>query len=269
MGKRRDRDKWCPLLSAQTFLKFDAKQFGQAFLKLDACANPRGDDTKNRKMNIMIMESKKNKVMVFAIAVYIVIGAVTTSVSATTVSLPFEISGYVFNADGSACNGPTVSITNLNTGETFSTMTLPSSNYYRAKPAPSLDDVSEGDMLQFEVSAGTESGVIDHRISASDPDRGTLQFNITFSEDGLKGESVAEEEQTPDQTPLLPSLPGGPGPIATPTSEEGGRTPSPTPATPLPEEKEGEAKGIPGFETAYAIIGFTATSYLILRRKKG
>ena len=40
---RRDIDKRCPLLSAQTFLKFDAKQFGQAFLKLDAwCESTRG-----------------------------------------------------------------------------------------------------------------------------------------------------------------------------------------------------------------------------------
>ncbi len=222
------------------------------------------------------MESKKNKMMILAVAaaVCIVIGIVTTSGSATAsaVSLPFEISGYVFNADGSACNGPTISITNLNTGETFSTMTLASSNYYRAKPAPSLDDVSAGDVLQFEVSAGTESGVIDHHISASDLNRGALQFNITFSErEGeIKGEvSIAEEEQTPDQTPLMPPLPGGP--IATPTPE-GGQTPAPT-ATPMPAvppSEEGKGKGIQGFEAAYAIIGSIAISYkLILRRKKG
>jgi len=212
------------------------------------------------------MESKKDKVMAFAIAVCIVIGAVTTSVSATTVSLPFEISGYVFNADGSACNNSDITITNLNTGKTFSTMTLASSNYYRVKPTPSLDAISAGDVLQFKVTAGTESRDIDYRISASDLDRATLQFNISFSEDGLKGESVAEEDQTPDQTPLLPPLPGGPGPIATPTSEA---VHTPTPTTPLPEEKKGEANGIPGFEAAYAIAMISVISYLILRRKKG
>ena len=208
------------------------------------------------------MESKKGKIIVFAIiAVCIVVGAVTTSVSATTVSLPFEISGYVFNADGSACNGPTISITNLNTDETFSTVTLASSNYYRVKPAPSLDDISEGDVLQFEVTAGTESGVIDHRISASDINRGALQFNITFSEGGLKGESIVEEEQTP----LVPPLPQVP--ITTPTPEEGGQAPTATPTT--APSGEGKGKGILGFEAAYVIIGFIAVSYLILRRKKG
>jgi hypothetical protein len=192
------------------------------------------------------------------------------------VSLPFEISGYVFNADGSACNGPTISITNLNTGETFSTMTLPTSNYYRAKPAPSVDDFSVGDVLQFEVSAGTESGDIDYHITASDLNRGALQFNITFSErEGeITGEvSIAEEgqEQTPDQTPLLPPLPGGPqAPTPTATPEEGeGLTPVATATMAPSEEEKGKGKGIPGFEAAYAMIGVIALSYLILRRKKG
>jgi len=211
----------------------------------------------------------------FAICICIVAVAL---VSASEVSLPFEISGYVFNADGSACNGPTISITNLNTGETFSTMTLASSNYYRAKPAPSLDDFSAGDVLQFKATAGTESGVTDHHITASDLNRGVLQFDITFSErEGeIKGEvSIAEEEQvqTPDQTPLLPPLPGGPqAPTATPTPEEGeGLTPlaTATPTMAPSEEKKGEGKGIPGFEAAYALIGLLAISYSILRRKKG
>ena len=218
---------------------------------------------------------KGEGVIAFAICICIVaVALVSASASASEVSLPFEISGYVFNADGSACNGPTISITNLNTGETFSTMTLPSSNYYRAKPAPSVDDFSEGDVLQFTVSAGTESGVTDHHITASDLNRGALQFDITFSErEGeITGEvSIAEEEQeqTPDQTPLLPPLPGGPqAPTPTPTPEEGeGLTPAPTMAP--SEEKEGEGKGIPGFEAAYAMIGVIAISYLILRRKKG
>ena len=214
---------------------------------------------------------KNSGVLVFALAFAICIVA-AASVSATAVSLPFEISGYVFNADGSACNGPTITITNLNTGETFSTMTLTSSNYYRVKPAPTLDVISEGDVLQFKVTAGTKSGDIEHRISASDINRGTLYFDITFGEDGVKGESVVEEEQiqTPVQTPLLPPLPGGPQAPA-PTPEEGEElTPSAT-ATPTtaPSEEEEEGEGIPGFDAAYAIIGLLVISYLILRRKKG
>jgi hypothetical protein len=208
----------------------------------------KGDKMEKRgRKNPGQKEIKVKGIIAFAICIM----AVTlVPAPATAVSMPFEISGYVFNADGSACNGPTISITNLNTGETFSTMTLPSSNYYRAKPAPSLDDFSAGDVLQFSATAGHESGRIDLHISASDLNRGALYFNITFGESGLEG----TVEQTPDQTPLRPPLPGGPGPIATPTPittptpEEGGLTPVPTP------------KGIPGFEAAYAIamIGLLA-----------
>ncbi|MCK4476201.1 MAG: hypothetical protein KAU16_05690 [Methanophagales archaeon] len=206
---------------------------------------------------------RKESAFCAAFAIWMVAVAL---VSASAVSLPFEISGYVFNADGSACNGPTISITNLNTGETFSTMTLPSSNYYRAKPAPSLDDVSEGDELQFKVSAGTESGVIDHRISASDLNRGALYFNITFGErEGeIKGEvSIAEEEPA-----LVPPLPQGPISTPTPTPEEG-QTPAPTSMPTMAPSEEEKGKGIPGFEAAYAMTGLLAMSYLILRRKRG
>ncbi|CAD6491528.1 MAG: hypothetical protein ANIMEMIM_00158 [Candidatus Argoarchaeum ethanivorans] len=211
------------------------------------------------------MESKKNRIMISAFAICIV-SAALVSATASAVSLPFEISGYVFNADGSACNGPTIAITNLNTGETFSTMTLPSSNYYCTKPAPSLDDVSEGNVLQFNVTAGLESGAIEHHISALDLNRAALQFNITISEGGAKGGSVVEGEQTPP----MPPLPGGPNttPVTTPTPEEEGQAPTATPTTAPSEEEEG--KGIPGFEAVYAIIGFIATIlYLTLRRKGG
>ncbi|HJH27493.1 MAG TPA: hypothetical protein C5S37_12210 [Methanophagales archaeon] len=221
----------------------------------------KGDKKKMEKRERKNSGQKGIKVKgVIALAFAICIVAVAL-VSASAVSLPFEISGYVFNADGSACNGPTISITNLNTGETFSTMTLTSSNYYRAKPAPSLDDFSAEDVLQFSVTAGTESGIIDHHISASDLNRGALQFNITFSEGGLKGESIAQEEPT-----LMPPLPQGPISTPIPTLEEG-QIPAPTATMPPSEGEKGE--GIPGFEAASAMIGLLAISYLILRRKIG
>jgi len=155
------------------------------------------------------------------------------------------------------------------TGKTFSTMTVPSSNYYRVKPVPSLDDLSEGDVLQFKVSAGTESGAIDYHISVSDLDRGALHFNITFGEGGFKVESSAEEEQaqTPVQTPLLPPLPQGPisTPVTTPTPGEGQTlTPTSMPAV-LPSEEE---MGIPGFEAPIAIVSLFILFMLLDRRKR-
>ncbi len=120
--------------------------------------------------------------------------------------------------------------------------------------------INEGDVLQFKVSAGTESGDIDYHISASDLNRGALQFNITFGE--RKGEIKGEISDAEEEPTLVPPLPQGPITTLTPTS---------TPTMALSEEKKGEGKGILGFEAAYAIalIALIAISYLILRRKKG
>ncbi len=126
--------------------------------------------------------------------------------------------------------------------------------------------INVGDVLQFKVSAGTESGDIDYHISASDLNRGALQFNITFGE--RKGEIKGEISDAEEEPTLVPPLPQGP--ITTPTPVVT-PTPTSTPTMAPSEEKKGEGKGIPGFEAAYAIalIALIAISYLILRRKKG
>jgi len=184
---------------------------------------------KNKKRKKMKTKILSSMLMVIGILMMVTVSA------AESTPMPFGISGYVFFANGSACNNSSVTITNLNTGETFSTITLSSSNYYRAKPMPALDDIGEGDMLRFNVTAGLESVVVDHRITASETAQG-LHRNVTFGEDKI----VAEPSPATATPALTPSMP---------VSEK--------------EEKE-EERRIPGFEALPAVIALT----LFLFRKK-
>ena len=206
------------------------------------------------------MEKRTGKMSRLALMMVI---CMTVSVSAVgTAQMPFAISGYVFYENGSACLNPEVTITNLNTGETFSTVTLPTSNYYRVKPMLSLDEVSEGDVLRFKVSVGTESVVIDHRITASDIERYGLHMNITFGKDEIVDIAI----QTP--TPPVPPLPfqASPSPSSPPTTAQApaptAEQTSPTPAFTQREEK----RVIPGFGASSAIAGLLA--YLIVAKEK-
>ena len=216
------------------------------------------------------MEKRTGKMKMSRLALMMVI-CMTVSVSAVgTAQMPFAISGYVFYENGSACLNPEVTITNLNTGETFSTVTLPTSNYYRVKPMLSLDEVSEGDVLRFKVSAGTESVVIDHRITASDIERYGLHMNITFGKDEIVDIAI----QTP--TPPVPPLPfqASPSPSSPPTTAQtptAAQTPAPTAeqTSPTPAFTQREEKRvIPGFGASSAIAGLLAISYLIVAKEK-
>ena len=159
--------------------------------------------------------------------------------------IPFEITGYVYFPDGSACLDPTVTISNQNTGAVLPVMTLPSSNYYQAKPAPLQNEISEGDVLEFKASAGTESAVIEHRISASDLNNGALSIDITL------GTTKTVRVSGPGYPPLPQAPTISPG--TTPTSTS-------TPSSTLPDETH-----TPGFEIvpALAII----ITYLVLGRR--
>ena len=144
--------------------------------------------------------------------------------------IPFGISGYVYFPDGSACPDPTVTITNQNTGAVLPVMTLSSSNYYQAKPAPLQNEISEGDVLEFKASAGTESAVIEHRISASDLNSGALSIDITL------GTTKTVTVSGPGDPPLPQAPTTSPG-TATPTSTS-------TPASTLPDETQTPGFGI-------------------------
>ena len=164
--------------------------------------------------------------------------------------IPFEITGYVHFPDGSACLDPTVTITNQNTGAVLPVMILSSSNYYQVKPAPLPDEISEGDVLEFKASAGTDSAVIEHSISASDLNNGALYLNITLGTD-----NTATVSRPGD--PPLPQAPTTSTQTITSTSTS---TSASTPTSTLPDEKQ-----IPGFEIVPA-LAIMIICLLLVRR---
>ena len=213
---------------------------------------------------------------------------VLVSASASEVAqLPFVISGYVFYENGSPAYNPDVTITNLNTGKTFSTKTCTSSNYYLAEPVPLLEDINESDVLQFKVAAGEKSAVLEYRITASDMVYHGLHLDITLSEGeeaeeettstgtGGEGKQTLTPSVTPTLTPSVPSQEASSSPVITPTpatATQAGKaisTPTLTPNTPLPHEKG--KKKIPGFEAVFTIAGtgLLAIAYLIVKMRKG
>ena len=173
---------------------------------------------------------------------------VCLAIAPAAAQIPFEITGYVHFPDGSACLGPTVTITNQNTGTVLPVMILSSSNYYQVKPAPLPDEISEGDVLEFKASAGTDLAVIEHRISASDLNNGVLYLNITLGTANIATGSgpgdppLPQAPTTSTQTITSTSIPTS---VSTPMSTS---IPTSTPTSTLPDETQ-----IPGFEIVPAL----------------
>jgi len=95
---------------------------------------------------------------------------------------PFIINGYVFYANGSACNGPIVNITNLNRTETWRAETSPDSNYYELSITTA--NVSTGEVLRFEAKSpdGIFNITKDHTVTGDNiTEGGIFNFNLTLS----------------------------------------------------------------------------------------
>jgi len=191
--------------------------------------------------------------------------------------MPFPISGYVFHEGALSCNNPRVTITNINTNRTFPTMTLPSSNYYRADPTPRSDEINVGDLLRFTVDTGTGSATLDYNITASDMACG-LFLNVTV---GVGGNSVAaitgsgqESIVVPETTPTPTVTPAPQSPQKSQSPESSQESPTPesgsTPEKTRPTSPEWETK-VPGFGviSGVAVIGLAAIFCLMLRRRTG
>ena len=93
----------------------------------------------------------------------------------------FVITGHVSDSDGSPCNGAWVQITNTNTSVSWDAENSSTSNYYRL--AISSDDVSEGDVLQFDASGCSESKIVEHTVVQSEIDSGGFTETITLKGD--------------------------------------------------------------------------------------
>ena len=206
----------------------------------------------------------KTKILILAITLIIC----TTQAASETAQVPFPISGYVINEDGSACNNPDVTITNLNTGKTFLTLTLPSSNYYRADPTPrSSDEVSENDLLRFTVGTDAGSAALDHSVTTSDMAFG-LFLNLTISVDECRVFAVTGSGAG-GASMVVPTT-GSPEPAMTPPAQTP-RSPQesePTSQKPGPSSPEWEGKS-PGFGAMFgaAVMGLAAVLCLMLRRR--
>ncbi|HIH86627.1 MAG TPA: hypothetical protein HA304_01835, partial [Methanosarcinales archaeon] len=105
------------------------------------------------------------------------------AVSAIAQTTPFVISGYIFNPDGSPCNGPDVRITDLNTSMNWTAETHPASNYYRL--VLDSNNVSTGNILQFNISNSSQWKTIEYTIMGSDIKNGGItSLNFTFASNG-------------------------------------------------------------------------------------
>ncbi len=105
---------------------------------------------------------------------------ITVAVSAAaTQSAPFVINGYVSDSNANPCNGSWVQITNLNTIVGWDADNDSTSNYYRL--VLDSDDVSVGNVLQFEASGCSESKIVEHTVTQSDMENGGMfDFDIVF-----------------------------------------------------------------------------------------
>jgi len=88
----------------------------------------------------------------------------------------FVITGHVSDSDGSPCNGAWVQITNTNTSVSWDAENSSTSNYYRL--AISSDDVSEGDVLQFDASGCSQTKTTGHTVTQDEICAGGFDLNI-------------------------------------------------------------------------------------------
>ena len=98
-----------------------------------------------------------------------------------SLSTPFMVRGHVSYEDGSDCNDPAVTITNLNTSREWTAETNETSNYYQIMLA-SCDDVIAGEVLQFNAISpdGSQSSVTEHIVTQAEVDAGGFEYNITL-----------------------------------------------------------------------------------------
>jgi len=126
-------------------------------------------------------------------------------------STPFIIYGRVFYENSSECLGPTVNITNTNTSVEWLAETNASYNYYQLV----LDtlNVSAGNVLEFNVTDGTEFNVTNHMVTQENiTDGGLFDFNLTLPSPPTEGPTVDSITITPDDEPAKDGVQVNPTP---------------------------------------------------------
>jgi len=96
---------------------------------------------------------------------------------------PFVICGYVFALDSNPCNGPTVQITNLDTGMSENAENSLTSNYYQLVLTNGTD-LNASEVLSVKVTnlEGNQSKIVELKITQDEVNAGgRFGFNITLS----------------------------------------------------------------------------------------
>ena len=123
-------------------------------------------------------------------------------------SSPYMIYGWVNYSNGSACDNP-VNITNTNTSTHWLAETHPGYNFYQCI----LDtaNISEGNVLSFNATDGTQFNVTNHTVTQSEINNGGLfNFNLTLP-------SLITEGPTVDSITIMPDNSGETGVQINPT----------------------------------------------------
>jgi len=99
---------------------------------------------------------------------------------------PFVINGYVSYANGTACDDPSVNVTNTNTSESWPAKNYSTSNYYRLVLANGAD-LNASETLKFEVTSldGGQSKIVEFKVTQDEVNAGgRFGYNITLSVQG-------------------------------------------------------------------------------------
>ena len=96
----------------------------------------------------------------------VIILILTSTIPVTAVSVPFVIDGYVYYNDGTPCNCPGVTITNLDTGESWYAETRSGLNYYLC--VLNSDKISVDDLIEFNVTDGRYYNITNYRITENE-----------------------------------------------------------------------------------------------------
>ena len=109
--------------------------------------------------------------------------AVCIASAATAQETPFVITGYISNANGTACNNPSVNITNTATGESWVAENTSGSNCYLLVLATGTD-LNASETLRTEVTSpdGSQSKIVECTVTGNDVENGgKFEYNITLS----------------------------------------------------------------------------------------
>jgi len=95
---------------------------------------------------------------------------------------PFLIIGNITTDDGSDCNDPVVTVTNLNTSKQWTARTIEGLNCYQLR-LKSCADIVEGEILQFNVlnQKENQSKLVEHIVTIADVNSGGLLLDIQLS----------------------------------------------------------------------------------------